>query len=265
MNRQIRLMLGAFGVALVVAGTATLLIGHGGNADLIHACVRNTGAVRISSAAGACQSNETAVDWPGASAFQQLQAAVATLQSQNVAEDSAIATLQSQVVALQNALAAETTARTAADANESASRVAADGRLQAALDALQGTTGTTTAYTAAIDGVTVLSAEPTDVLSLSLPAGSYLLNAVVQAGSTLPGDIPGVVCRLAGSGQPRSSARSYGLVSIAYSVDTMPLAGPVTLNAPDVISVVCFMFQGEPGFVNVGRASIAAIKIGSLQ
>ena len=45
----------------------------------------------------------------------------------------------------------------------------------------------------------------------------------------------------------------------------MPVAAPIVLNASDTISVACYMFQGEAGTVYAGRASIAAIKIGSLQ
>lgn len=71
MNKFLNLFLIAlvFISGLLVFLGATYILAHGGDDDLIHACVRNTllpnaPNIRIISATDTCSSNETALDWP---------------------------------------------------------------------------------------------------------------------------------------------------------------------------------------------------------
>ena len=51
-------------IVIIVVGSATLVMAHGGEQNLIHACVHNiTGSVRLIEPDGDCNRNETAVDW----------------------------------------------------------------------------------------------------------------------------------------------------------------------------------------------------------
>ena len=53
--------------ALVVAGLGTMAVtqlrAHGGDASLIHSCVKDSGKIKIVDSAQDCKDNETAVDW----------------------------------------------------------------------------------------------------------------------------------------------------------------------------------------------------------
>ena len=53
----------ATAAALVVGSTASIVLSHGGDATLIHACVAKDGTIRIVGAATTCKSQETALDW----------------------------------------------------------------------------------------------------------------------------------------------------------------------------------------------------------
>ena len=54
---------------LVMAGVTPMVYAHGGDPTLIHSCVnKSSGEVKIVGANASCKNNETAVDWPVASA-----------------------------------------------------------------------------------------------------------------------------------------------------------------------------------------------------
>jgi uncharacterized protein YjbI with pentapeptide repeats len=62
------LLIGLGGVVISIASSlTTLALAHGGNTNLIHACVGtgllNNGQIRIIDANGSCGGNETALDW----------------------------------------------------------------------------------------------------------------------------------------------------------------------------------------------------------
>jgi hypothetical protein len=54
----------SFGIIILAIGSASLVLAHGGDKNLIHACVRNgIGLVRIIEPNQSCRNHETAVDW----------------------------------------------------------------------------------------------------------------------------------------------------------------------------------------------------------
>lgn len=69
-NRLLIPLLTFFLGIIIAAGTTTLILAHGGDANLIHGCVKNSnGDIRIVVANGVCNSNETSLDWVKASIF----------------------------------------------------------------------------------------------------------------------------------------------------------------------------------------------------
>jgi hypothetical protein len=218
--------------AIVLLGAAflfgTFIAAHGGDVSRVHACVARDGTLRIIAATGACRANESALDWS-----------------------------ISGPVGPQGPVGPE-----GPQGPEGSQGAEGPQGPQGP----QGPTGAVSAAFAAIDQGTALTNELRDVVTLPLSQGAYVVSAVVQISTNSAAQTSGVLCRLLGSGEPRSSGRAYGLVSMSTVtpvafVDTIPVTAIVELSAPDTIAVACYQFMGEAGTATGGRASITAIPI----
>jgi hypothetical protein len=131
-----------------------------------------------------------------------------------------------------------------------------------------GQTGPSDAYINSIDTIQALSGVATNnqVAALSLPAGSYALNAKLLADNDNPGGSR-IDCTLAGPTgnqldfmklnlEPTSSGQSeFGNIS---------LAGATTLSAPGTVSVQCQQLGAATPGITVGFRKLVAIKVGAL-
>ena len=223
----------AAGIAAVFA-FAVYINGHGGDTTRVHGCVSRDGTLRVVAATVTCKTNESPLDWniigpTGPEGPAGPQGPMGPMGSQGSEGPQGVQGPQG-----------------------------AEGP--------QGPPGATVAFHAATDQGTVLSNELLDVVTLALPAGKYAVNAVVQISTNSSSQIAGVVCRLMGSGEPRSSAPAYGLVSMGTVtptafVDTIPVSALVNLAAADQIAVSCYQFMGEAGRAAGGRASVTAVAL----
>jgi hypothetical protein len=131
----------------------------------------------------------------------------------------------------------------------------------------QGAPGLSNAYSAQDDSANnnvILTSSLQAVSGLSLAAGNYIVNALVQVNNGFAQNA-GVLCRIISGDYPNSYAapgiESFAVVAAATSPVMLPVVAAFNLAAAANVSVYCYSFQGT---ATVNRTSITAINVQNL-
>src|SRR5262249_15735262 len=131
----------------------------------------------------------------------------------------------------------------------------------------QGPAGISTAYSAQHDNAVPVSLTGSlqAVTGLSVAAGNYVVNALVQVNNFTPLNA-GVLCRIISGDFPNGDFATPGIVSFTVipsqiSPVMLPVVAAFSLAAPANVSVYCASFSGS---ASVNRTSITAINVQNL-
>jgi hypothetical protein len=129
-----------------------------------------------------------------------------------------------------------------------------------------GPEGPSNAYVASQSGPATLSGTARGVLTLSLPAGKYVLSASVRIAdeATETGVATCAIKGLPGPPTPEATATVQHVSGIQAS-ETVPLDGAATLTAPATVELSCTQLSGTGSATTASQAQIDAVQVANLE
>lgn len=125
---------------------------------------------------------------------------------------------------------------------------------------------TGTVYSTYSSTAAAIDTTPTTFLTLSLPAGSFLVTAKTTVTYNSGNDASGgVVCQLLVDGTTTIDLSEIPVPNPTVSFpnfNTVSLQGPLTLTAPAQVTLNCYYADNVTGFI--GFRSLAATQVGNL-
>ena len=110
------------------------------------------------------------------------------------------------------------------------------------------------------------ASRPTQVVALTLPAGSYVLNGVVGLYASIPGGtlVPftNVQCVLSNTSGPIGTDFRTLVGGSTTNYASIPLTTAVTLATPDIVTLACVAENGPPVFTR--PSAVTAIQVQTL-
>jgi hypothetical protein len=132
-----------------------------------------------------------------------------------------------------------------------------------------GPRGPSNAYATSQSASLTLSGSAGEILSLTVPAGDYVLDASVKiANEDATGEATEeATCVLKGvpSPPPEASATVPYVSGSTPASETVPLDGAVSLSAPATLELSCMQLTAGPGPTVASQARIEAVQVASLE